>query len=63
MTININLQMIHKATNETLVIEGTGRRFDVVRVHDTAGNQLNLFFEDGRGDAVADAISRALTND
>jgi hypothetical protein len=62
MTINISAQLLKNATSETLAIEATGRRFDVVRVYDDEGNQLNLFFEAGRGEAVAEAINKALAD-
>ena len=62
MSVNISVQNIVEATCVTHNASEFHESFDVVNIVDDKGTSVKLFFNGGKGHAVAAAINAALSD-
>lgn len=61
MSVSISVQNIVEATCETHDVGLFHESFDVVNIVDDKGTNVKLFFNGGKGHAVASAINAAIS--
>lgn len=61
MSVSISVQNIVEATCETFDAGEFHESFDVVNIVDDKGTSMKLFFNGGKGHAVAVAINAAIS--